>query len=408
VLGGAIAAFLVHKGGEAGEVSTRPRAYVSWLLLDEQLRPVITGDGKNSGFEQVGAPGELKIHEIIGRECTRSGYLYIYTSNETPGRDVFFDNLQVSHVRGPLLEETHYYSRAAGGMENRKKYNGIEFTEDLGLDVYDAFYRNLDAQTGRWWQIDPKIEKMEAWSPYASNFDNPIAFSDPLGDEPGEGCPTCPIINPTILAKGSEIATELGNAIGSGLSQILVSAGGVLNGALNTLTLGAWPTNPAEVITGSNSMLTDDADAYKTSVSLGQAAAMITPLGRGANRMLGLELVTVDGQRITAQKAPLVTSGDRMNSNSLEGSKQKTYANESKQSKAERSIKTEGIGNGKYTKTTEVRPGKGPGQSRAEYVRFKNQFGKVIKTQKFTYDRANKFQHKKPLRGGPEGRKQNE
>jgi hypothetical protein len=34
-------------------------------------------------------------------------------------------------------------------------------------------------------QVDPKQEKMEMWSPYASNYDNPIRFNDFLGDEPG-------------------------------------------------------------------------------------------------------------------------------------------------------------------------------------------------------------------------------
>jgi RHS repeat-associated protein len=99
-----------------------------------------------------------------------------------------------------LVEETHYYpfgliqagisSKAAsfGNPENKKKYNGIEFENDLDLSVYDANFRELDPQTGRWWQIDPKIENMEAWSPYASNYDNPITFSDPLGDEPDGGC----------------------------------------------------------------------------------------------------------------------------------------------------------------------------------------------------------------------------
>ncbi len=75
-----------------------------------------------------------------------------------------------------------------------------------------------------------------------------------------------------------------------------------------------------------------------------------------------------------------------------------------KASKVSKSKTTESIGGGKFTKTTEVRPGKGPGQSRAEYVRIKNADGKTIRTYKDSYDRGNKFQGRKPLRGGPEGR----
>ncbi|MFY0256540.1 hypothetical protein ACDQ55_21615 [Chitinophaga sp. 30R24] len=71
--------------------------------------------------------------------------------------------------------------------ENRKKYNGIEFTNELDLNLYDAQLRNLDPQIGRWNQIDPKTEKMEMWSPYVSNYDNPIRYNDFLGDEPGPG-----------------------------------------------------------------------------------------------------------------------------------------------------------------------------------------------------------------------------
>jgi RHS repeat-associated protein len=77
-------------------------------------------------------------------------------------------------------------------MDNRKKYNGIEFDNDLNINTYEAFFRNLDPQTGRWWQIDPKTENMEMWSPYVSNYNNPITYQDFLGDEPdggGEGDP---------------------------------------------------------------------------------------------------------------------------------------------------------------------------------------------------------------------------
>lgn len=71
-------------------------------------------------------------------------------------------------------------SRAAGGVENRKKFNGIEETRDLDLNQYDAFFRTMDPQIGRWWQIDPKPNFME--SPYAAMGNNPIFNMDPLGD----------------------------------------------------------------------------------------------------------------------------------------------------------------------------------------------------------------------------------
>jgi RHS repeat-associated protein len=77
-------------------------------------------------------------------------------------------------------------SKAAGKLENRYKYNGIELDEDLELNAYEAHFRTLDQQIGRWWQIDPKVEEgQESWSPYSSMADDPILKSDPLGDDPG-------------------------------------------------------------------------------------------------------------------------------------------------------------------------------------------------------------------------------
>ena len=59
---------------------------------------------------------------------------------------------------------------------------------------------------------------------------------------------------------------------------------------------------------------------------------------------------------------------------------------------------------GKFTKITWVVRGKGGGASRAVYTVIKDSKGRVIKTFKDSYDRANRFMHRKPLRGGPEGR----
>jgi len=98
-----------------------------------------------------------------------------------------------------------------------------------------------------------------------------------------------------------------------------------------------------------------------------------------------------------------ITQSDNSSGSSNQNNNKPASSSSTSQSKVEKSKKVEKIGD-KFTKTTEVRPGKGPGQSRAEYVRYKNRQGKVIKTYKDSYDRGNKFQGRKPLRGGPEGR----
>lgn len=177
----------------AENLPDNPKAYLCFAAFDEQFNLI----GQNAGAKQVqGTTDVLQTLVSPSLRIQKSGYLYIYTSNES-ARDVYFDNLTVTQISSSLLEETHYYpfGLIMAGISssalkenaypvNKKRYNGIEFNTDLDLNEYDAFYRTLDPQIGRWKQIDPKIEKMEAWSPYASNFNNPLRYSDLLGDEP--------------------------------------------------------------------------------------------------------------------------------------------------------------------------------------------------------------------------------
>lgn len=165
----------------------KPQAFLNWILLDDQFKYV--SSYPQSGAIPVGSAGTTGGGTLqaplayTGIPITKSGYLYIYVSNATPGWDVFFDNLSVKTYSGPMLEETHYYPfglTMAGISDkalksqyatNKYRYNGKElqnqeFSDGSGLEWYDYKNRFYDDELGRFFCIDKLSEKFPYYSPF--------------------------------------------------------------------------------------------------------------------------------------------------------------------------------------------------------------------------------------------------
>ncbi len=174
--------------------TTIPKAYINYIFLDEQFRYV------SGGASRVGSAGAVKQHwsELSNIAAQKNGYLLVYVSNES-NFTVFFDNLQVVHKPGPIVEETHYYpfgltmagisSKAANTLENKKqKFQGQElaskeFSDGSGLDLYEFKWRMHDPQIGRFWQLDPLCEKYAYNSTYAFSENKVVAHRELEGLE---------------------------------------------------------------------------------------------------------------------------------------------------------------------------------------------------------------------------------
>ena len=89
-----------------------------------------------------------------------------------------------------ILQQNHYYpfgmniENPAWSGTNGYQYNGKELNTDFGLDWNDYGARWYDAGLGRFTTVDPLASIMPGWSPYSYTFNNPIAFTDPLGLAP--------------------------------------------------------------------------------------------------------------------------------------------------------------------------------------------------------------------------------
>lgn len=89
-----------------------------------------------------------------------------------------------------IVEENNYYPFGLKheGYNNlpgdgyKYKYNGKEYEDNFGLNMYEYGARNYDPAVGRFFNIDRLSEKYESLSPYNYTANNPVKFVDVDGE----------------------------------------------------------------------------------------------------------------------------------------------------------------------------------------------------------------------------------
>ena len=169
-----------HKNAQNG----LPKAYLRCILSDEAGTPLAYQEANVSV-----APNMTQNLQLL-YEVPINGVLQVFVGNES-NTDVFFDDVLIRHEPDLICQENHYDPwglnlagiEKAGKPDNKFQYNGKEKIEEFGLGWSDYHARQMDAQLGRWWAVDPKSEKFENFSPYHYAYDNPIGVVDIDGKE---------------------------------------------------------------------------------------------------------------------------------------------------------------------------------------------------------------------------------
>lgn len=177
--------------------NSKPRAYLNYILFDENMKVVREMTG---AFQATGQGGWARVGNTTPMEVPTNGYLAVYLGNNSLQTrcfvcgDVYFDDLRFTVTKGVLLEEAHYYPfglpinglsavTADEFKENRNKYQGNALIKDMELNLMDFQARQYDPQIGRFLSVDPlaAVGGQDMVSPYAAMGNMPESMIDPNG-----------------------------------------------------------------------------------------------------------------------------------------------------------------------------------------------------------------------------------
>jgi RHS repeat-associated protein len=169
--------------------SPEPNSGLNFVLYNRNFEIVESNTGVLPVSDKINRIQMLSGDQMIIQE---SGYLEVFTYNDaqTP---VFFDNIELRHTSGPILEENHYYPfgmlmdmsymPVAVNERNFYKYGRKELQTEHNLNWGDHGARMSDYTIGRWWVPDPLAEQYYGISTYTYTLNNPLKNIDPDGME---------------------------------------------------------------------------------------------------------------------------------------------------------------------------------------------------------------------------------
>ncbi len=188
-INGPVNSFLNQNNQQSGNSQT-PKAFLNYIFFDEQFRYV--DDVQSSGAIRVQdiPTGSNSIQKTLpfNTKAVKNGYVYIYLSNQSQNIPVYFDDLQIIHNRGAMLEDNAYYpyglkiqgisAKAALKPKTKAGYQGDYSEHDEETGYNEFVLRSFDPQIGRWIQVDPyDVEP----GMYNGMGNNPVNSVDPSG-----------------------------------------------------------------------------------------------------------------------------------------------------------------------------------------------------------------------------------